>query len=227
MSYDPESWMPPLKGPIMRSWTLVFGLALLLFTTGCQVVTNTSPVGTPSEAIARDLEGVWRVSDSVIHVKATATPGQLIVAAVQWDGQKMHIKQQLIHVGQIDDVKIISAQPEESNEKDYVFGLLSYQGNSPEAFMVLAPHFEIFQKAVQENKLKGKEFPRNKDENQKVRNDHLAMDITPEQWSAFFKDNPAGAFFDLKNPMIFTRISGVKIQDGQAAKAGKPGSEPR
>lgn len=212
----------------MRSWTVTFGLALLMFfTAGCQVVTNTSPVGIPSEAIAKDLEGIWRMADAVVHVKATATPGQLIVAAVQWDGQKMHIKQQLIHVGQVGDLKIISVQPEESNEKDYVFGLLSYQGQNPEAFTVLSPHFETFQKAVQEDKLTGKESPRNKDENQKLRNDHLALELTAEQWASFFKDNPAGAFFDLKNPMIITRISGARTQDGDAVEAGKPGSEPR
>lgn len=191
-----------------------FVLSLLLLAAGgCQSVTTTAIVGTPSQEVAMDIQGTWQFQDTAFYTKAIGN-GQLVLASVNWKKDQWNLNQRAVTTTKIGKQNLLfvsgtplnddgdSDQPaKDAAAAQYQFYKLIYDGSHPRQIVAYLPDAAHFASAIDAGKLKGSIEKDSKGNITKV-----ALSSTAKEIEAYLSGDGRANAFMLESPLVLVRL---------------------
>jgi hypothetical protein len=184
------------------AWVKLFSVLVLLCLTGCNVVTSSEILGTPSsgqEINTMEMDGVWLLEDSPVSVKRI-NESELRVAGIEWKDDHFQLSESTVVLTTDQDVPYVNVlNPESPHEKpEYLFcRVLSVKD---EEIILIPPKCSTFESAVKEKLLAGKV------EKQEY---STLVHLTPtkEELDSFVDPEKVADQFDITKPIVFRKLS--------------------
>jgi len=184
----------------LRRGLLAMVVAVALAPVGCSSVTLRHPL--PANGGASDraqLEGCWRSGGEVVFVEFS-DDGVGRIAGVDWKDGRFQLGEAEMVVSRAADRGFLSVRTRGTSGWDRELYLLEFHATDDGDLVLWAPDPEAFAVAVDQGRLEGT-----------VERDEHSLNVTltgaPEKVLAFLGDPASGELFDLRRPIVVTRVT--------------------